>query len=228
MPTKLSRQGLMPRAMTPPFPSPPIGERTSIIFSTTLISPTLVQWTGQPNLPATSATMRLVERLTATGPGVRASALRTPRAMVASSPSGWPRSLTSARRSASASSANPTSAPERRTSSTSRPRFSLTGSGPRGNGSPSAVWTTTSQPSPRRTWRGLGGGAVHAVHRDLAAGADIPVDGRQHRLRWQATAESRRGIRDPMALTSRHPPGVGRSAPRTGSAGARSHRRRRT
>ena len=73
--------------------------------------------------------MRLVETLTTTGPALRSSQRWTTRTTVASGPSGMPCSSTTTSRSASASWAKPTSAPERRTRSPSSARLASSGSG---------------------------------------------------------------------------------------------------
>ena len=76
---------------------------------------------GPPHRPPCGSSTTL----TTTGPGLRSSQRWTASTTVASAPSGVPRSSTTTSRSASASCAKPTSAPERRTRSPSSARFVL-------------------------------------------------------------------------------------------------------
>jgi len=166
---KLSRHGLTGRTIAPPSPSPPTSAPCSFMASITCASPTRERYTGHSKRAATSSTMRLVEALTTTGPVLRSSQRWTTRTTVASADRvGMPCSSTTKSRSASASCAKPTSAPDRRTRSPSAARLASSGSGlAEDEASPPALTETTSQPrAPSRRSVGAERDGASGVHGD--------------------------------------------------------------
>ncbi len=134
---RLSRISVTAGQITPPLPSPPIGESHCFITETTFASPTADRRTFAPNRPAISSTIRLVERFaTSVAPAftpAAPSSASAPSASVYSSPMYAPDSSRIASRSASGSCAKPTSAPTPATIRVNSARFSRVGSGACGN-----------------------------------------------------------------------------------------------
>ena len=121
--------------MTPPFPSPPSSDPISNIFWTTLISPTAVRSIEQSNFSAIFSKASEVDKLVTKDSLVFLFWIypSTAKTNVYSSPRASPFSLTTANRSASGSTAKPTSATLSKTDFLKSFKCSGSGSVPRLN-----------------------------------------------------------------------------------------------